>query len=92
MTQTLVNTWQQAKKNLPNTVILIRYCEEYYTLNRNARILQECGCRVLCDTERDGIEYTSFHYTTLSAILPRIIRLGNKVAIADLITQKGGGK
>ncbi len=85
MKQIIIKTWKGCKKAHPDSVILVRYFDFYYTLNEDAHKLQPCGCRVYIDTEHNGFEYASFSHWELDTFLPRIIRRGNRVAITDII-------
>lgn len=85
MKQIIIKTWKESKEKYPDSVTLVRYFDNYYTLNEDAYKLQPCGCHVYIDTEHDGFEYASFPHWELDTFLPRIIRRGNRVAIMDIL-------
>lgn len=87
MKQIIIKTWKECKEKYPDTVILVRYFDFYYTLNEDAYKLQPCGCCVYRDTEHDGFEYASFIHHALDTMLQRLIRQGNRVGITDILTK-----
>ncbi len=87
MKQIVIKNWQEAKERHPDSLILVRYFDEYYAINEDAHKLQSCGVRVYSDTEHEGVEYASFCSNELDTILPRIIRQGNRVGIVDVLTE-----
>lgn len=84
MKQSIIRAWGQAKEKFPDTLILVRYFGEYYTLNEDAHKMPPCGCRVFRDTEHDGYEFAYFPAKDLDVFLPRIIRNGNRIGIVDV--------
>lgn len=86
MKQIVIKNWQGAKERHPDTLILVRYFDEYYAINEDAHKLLPCNVGVSSDTEHEGIEYACFNCDELDTILPRIIRQGNRVGIVDVLT------
>ncbi len=87
MKQIVITNWEEVKSKYPDKLILVRYFDNYYTINEDAHKLQSCGVRVYSDTEHKGIEYACFYHRELDTILPRIIRQGNPVGIVDVLTK-----
>ena len=81
---TLAATQAQIKAKHPDRIILMRSKDWYVTANEDAVTVSETLGITLTKTKQ-GEKQAGFPHTALDIYLPKLIRAGHRVAIADLI-------
>lgn len=80
----LAETHAKFKGMHPDRIILMRGKDWYVTANEDAVTVSETLGITLTKTKQ-GEKQAGFPYTALDIYLPKLIRAGHRVAIADLI-------
>jgi len=81
--------YKDLKKRYPDAIILLRVNDSYETYAEDAeKASKALGIEVAKFCTAETIVKTSFAFHKLDIYLPKLIRAGYRVAIADLITNK----
>ncbi len=79
----LLRSFYQIQEKYPDCIILIRNNDFYETFGETAeKVSGIIGTKL---TERPKYKFTGFNQSALDAYLPKLVRAGYRVAIADQI-------
>jgi DNA mismatch repair protein MutS len=74
-------SYSKIKEKHPDAVLLFRNGDFYESYNEDAEIVSGICNTYIAD---DGLKFTAFPFHALDTYLPKIIRHGHRVCIADL--------
>lgn len=87
MAAVMVHSYDEYKNKYKDAIILIRDDDFYWTFRKDAEaVAKECG--ILLDRNNigsDNIEFVGFPHRKLDIYLPKLVRNGHRIAIADCI-------
>ncbi len=84
---TILTYYQKLSQSHPEAIVLLRVNDRYYTFGLRAKDVANVLEIPRMRTEKNHVSYTMFPANYLNVALPKLIRAGHRLAIADLDKQ-----